>query len=124
MSDISVSGASEEAILADATGQPATDHETHPGEAGHSLTDNQFVTVFLLLAAFTAIEVAVSYIDTGPFFLPVLLGLMITKYSTVVLYFMHVRFDTPIFGRLFYIGLGLAVAVYVAALSMFHFFNS
>jgi cytochrome c oxidase subunit IV len=58
----------------------------------------------------------------GPLFLPVLLGLMVVKFFTVVLYFMHIKFDNNVFGRLFYIGLGLAVFVYAAALSTFQFF--
>lgn len=95
-------------------------HEAH--DEHHGPTDRQFIVVFFILAAITAVEVAVSYIDIGPAFLPVLLGLMIVKFFTVVLYFMHIKFDNPIFGRLFYIGLGLALAVYVATLASFQFF--
>ena len=58
---------------------------------------------------------AVSYIDIGALFLPVLLGLMVVKFFMVVLYFMHIKFDNKLFGRLFYIGLGLAVFVYVGS---------
>ena len=38
---------------------------------------------------------------------------MAVKFFTVVLFFMHIKFDNKIFGRLFYIGLGLAVFVYI-----------
>ena len=102
----------------------STDHGTDAAhdEHGHSPTDKQFITIFFILAAITAVEVLVSYIDIGPAFLPVLLGLMAVKFFVVVLYFMHVKFDHSLFGRLFYIGLGLAVAVYAAALSTFQFF--
>ena len=96
-------------------------HDEH-AEDHHGPSDVQFIGIFFFLAAITAIEVAVSYIDIGAAFLPVLLGLMVVKFFTVVWYFMHVKFDNPLFGRLFYIGLGLAVAVYVAALTTFHFF--
>ena len=88
----------------------------------HGPTDKQFIAIFFFLAAITAVEVLVSYVDIGPAFLPVLLGLMIVKFFTVVWYFMHIKFDHQLFGRLFYIGLGLAVAVYVAMLSTFQFF--
>ena len=97
-----------------------TDDAAHDNH--HGPTDKQFVGIFFALAAITAVEVAVSYLDIGPLFLPVLLGLMIVKFFTVVWYFMHVRFDAKIFGRLFYIGLGLAVVIYVAMLSTFQFF--
>jgi cytochrome c oxidase subunit 4 len=49
---------------------------------------------------------------------------MAVKFFTVVLFFMHIKYDAKIFGRLFYIGLGLAVFVYVVALFTFHFFSS
>jgi cytochrome c oxidase subunit IV len=94
----------------------------HDAHDHHGPTDKQFITVFFILAAITAVEVAVSYLDIGAAFLPVLLALMVVKFFTVVLYFMHVKFDAKIFGQLFYIGLGLAVGVYIAALATFQFF--
>jgi len=35
---------------------------------------------------------------------------------------MHLKFDNKVFSWMFYAGLFLAVGVYVAALSTFHFF--
>jgi cytochrome c oxidase subunit 4 len=49
---------------------------------------------------------------------------MAVKFVLVVLFFMHLKFDSAIFGRLFWSGFFLAVLVYVAALSTFHFFLS
>ena len=72
----------------------------------------------------TAVEVTLSYIDVGPIFLPALLILMVAKFFTVVSYFMHLKFDNQLFSLLFYLGLGLAVFVYAAALSTFHFFSN
>jgi cytochrome c oxidase subunit 4 len=92
-------------------------HDNH-----HGPTDKQFIGIFFFLAAVTGLEVLISYIDVGPAFLPLLLGLMAVKFFTVVWYFMHIKFDAKIFGRLFYIGLGLAVVVYTGALSTFQFF--
>jgi hypothetical protein len=48
---------------------------------------------------------------------------MVVKFFTVVLVFMHVKYDNKIFGRLFYIGLGLASFVYLVALLTFRFFG-
>jgi cytochrome c oxidase subunit 4 len=96
----------------------------HHAHDGHSPSDSTFVKTFFFLAAVTALEVAISYIDIGAAFLPILLGLMILKFFTVVLVFMHVRYDAKIFGRLFYIGLALAVVVYVSMLMTFLFFDS
>ena len=64
------------------------------------------------------------YLDIGPLFVPTLLLLMSVKFLLVVLFFMHVKFDAPIFGRLFWTGLGLAVAVYLAALATFQVFSN
>lgn len=107
--------------MTDTLETPSSQDE-HAADGHHSPTDKQFVTIFFILAAITVVEVAITYIDIGPLFLPVLLSLMAVKFFTVVLYFMHIRFDNKLFGRLFYIGLGLAVFVYGAALSTFQFF--
>ena len=52
-----------------------------------------------------------------------LLILMVIKFVMVVSYFMHLKFDNPLFSWLFYAGLLLAVGVYVAALATFEFFR-
>ena len=98
--------------------EEAGEHEDH-------WTDLKYVQLALALAVITAIEVALSYMvdDLGPVFLPLLLILMAIKFFSVVLFFMHLKFDSRLFSILFYMGLGLAVAVYVAALFTFQFFN-
>jgi cytochrome c oxidase subunit IV len=103
------------------TGQEHTDE--HAGEEGHGATDNQYIVIALILAAITAGEVTLSYIDVGPIFIPALLILMAIKFFMVVMYFMHLKFDNRIFSVLFYTGLGLAVFVYIVALTTFHFFT-
>ena len=93
------------------------------GEHQHGATDKQYIIIALILAAITAAEVSISYIDVGPIFLPALLIMMVAKFVTVVSYFMHLKFDSRIFSFLFYLGLLLAVFVYIAALATFHFFD-
>jgi cytochrome c oxidase subunit 4 len=100
----------------------------HPGDGGdheHGLTDFGYVKVALFLGVVTAAEVVMSYtIDFwGPIFLPLLLLLMAIKFFVVVLFFMHLRFDNRLFSVMFYMGLGLAVGVYIAALFTFKFFS-
>jgi cytochrome c oxidase subunit 4 len=97
--------------------------EHHEEEAEH-LTDNRYITIALILAVITAAEVAASYLDLGPVFIPMLLILMAIKFFTVAGYFMHLRFDNRIFTWLFYAGLFLAVGVYVAALLTFKYFQA
>ena len=74
----------------------------------------------------TAVEVALSYMvdDLGALFLPILLVLMAIKFFAVVLFFMHLRFDNRLFSLLFYMGLGLAVTVYLVTLFTFRFFDA
>jgi cytochrome c oxidase subunit IV len=45
-----------------------------------------------------------------------LIPMMIIKFGIVCAYFMHLRFDNPLFRRVFVFGLILAVVVYVAIL--------
>lgn len=108
-------------------GHGPTDHQA-TGAAGHEehhgLTDLQYVQVAAILAVITGLEVSLTYIDIGAVFLPALLVLMVIKFFTVVLYFMHLKFDNRIFTVLFYMGLFLAVFVYVVALFTFQFFSS
>ena len=111
----------------EATPEPALrediDADTY-GEGHHGATDRQYILIAVILAAMTAMEVTLSYVDVGPIFLPALLILMVAKFLTVVSYFMHLKFDNKIFSFMFYLGLILAVLVYSAALSTFHFFGS
>ena len=97
--------------------------EHHEAPAGEAHSDLVYVKVAAVLAALTGLEVAASYsVWLGKAGLWLLLTMMVIKFFTVVLYFMHIKYDAKVFGRLFYTGLFLAIGVYVAALSTFHFF--
>jgi cytochrome c oxidase subunit IV len=98
-------------------------HDSHDGK--EHWTDLQYVQLALALAVVTAVEVLLSYIkdDMGWVFLPALLLLMAIKFFAVVMYFMHLKFDNRLFSLMFYMGLFLAVGVYVAALMTFKFFS-
>ena len=101
-----------------------TENEADAAHDGH-WSDLKYVQLALALAVITGLEVAISYmVDAlGALFLPLLLGLMLIKFFSVVLYFMHLRFDHRLFSIMFYMGLGLAVGVYTAALLTFEFFS-
>jgi len=100
----------------------AAEHEDAGVHAGHGPSDSFFIKTALVLAAITALEVAASYIELGVMFLPILIGLMLIKFFAVVLIFMHVKYDTKIFGQMFWIGLSLAFFVYLVMLLTFQFF--
>jgi len=103
-------------------------HDSHTDGEAHEehWTDLQYIKLAILLAVVTAVEVWLSYAkdDLGPVFLPALLILMAFKFFAVVLFFMHLRFDNRLFSILFYMGLFLAVGVYIVALFTFEFFSS
>jgi cytochrome c oxidase subunit 4 len=96
-------------------GSDGETHLLHPG-------DMLYVKVALILAVLTALETSTYWIDFGSFAMPLLLILMGIKFVMVVSYFMHLKFDNPLFSFVFYSGLGLAIGVYVAALATFEFF--
>jgi cytochrome c oxidase subunit 4 len=98
------------------------DSHDQAGGHEHGMSDIGYIKVALLLAVLTAIEVSTYYVDFGPFFIPVLLILMVVKFFIVVSYFMHLKFDSKVFTWMFYSGLFLAVGVYVAFLATFKFF--
>ena len=93
------------------------------GEGQHGASDKQYILIAVILALITGAEVTLSYVDVGPVFLPALLIMMAAKFVIVVSYFMHLKFDRKIFSVMFYMGLSLAVFVYIGALATFHFFN-
>jgi cytochrome c oxidase subunit IV len=92
-------------------------HEAeHPREA-------LYVKVAAALFVLTGMEVYSSYAEwLGSAFIPILVGLMTVKFLLVVLFFMHLKFDAKIFGRLFWAGLITALVVYITALTTFHVF--
>jgi cytochrome c oxidase subunit 4 len=102
-----------------ATHEHDTDaHDDHQ----HGLSDIGYIKVAIVLAVLTAIEVSTYYVDFGPFFMPVLIILMVVKFFIVVSYFMHLKFDSKVFTWMFYSGVFLAVGVYAAFLATFKFF--
>ena len=96
--------------------------EAHePGVTAHGHpSDLQYIVVALILAVVTGIEVAVYYVTSlKDALVPILLVLSLIKFVMVVLWFMHLRFDSRIFRRLFVTGLILAIAVYLIVLTTF-----
>jgi cytochrome c oxidase subunit IV len=89
----------------------------HPGP-------RQYVMVAVVLAVLTGLEVALFYLDflPSPAVVASLLILMTLKFALVVLWFMHLRFDSGIYKRLFVAGLALALSVFLIVLVTFGVF--
>jgi cytochrome c oxidase subunit 4 len=66
----------------------------HEGFA-HVVPIPVLLAVFVSLMVLTVITVGVTYIDLGSLNLWIALGVATAKGSLVVLYFMHLRYDSP-----------------------------
>ncbi len=106
-----------------------TDNE--PAEApvghGHDLpSDAQYVKITLILAFITVLEVGTYFIEeaTTTLLVGILVPMMIVKFLIVAGYFMHLKYDNPIFRRVFLFGLFLSVVVFGVMLTTFGFFSS
>ena len=87
--------------------------------AGHP-TWKTYVLVGAILTIITAIEVAIFYIpQMASVIVPVLLTLSAAKFVIVVLFYMHLKFDSPIFRRVFFAPLLLAALVVIGMIILF-----
>jgi cytochrome c oxidase subunit IV len=92
--------------------------EHHPGP-------RQYVNIAIILAIITAAEVAIYYISAlDDFLVPLLIVFSAIKFILVVSWFMHLKFDSRVFRRLFVAGLVLAFAVFGIVLSTFFFHSA
>ncbi len=100
-------------------GQAATSHA--PGAEAHDHPSWKFyVMIGTILTIITAAEVAVFYIPAlRPVLVPILLILSTTKFALVVMFYMHLKFDSPIFSGVFVFPLILATLVVIALIVLF-----
>jgi cytochrome c oxidase subunit 4 len=91
-----------------------------PHEHGHP-SPGQYIKVAVFLAVVTAVEVGAYYVAGLPdsVLSAALLLMMFVKFAFVGMWFMHLRFDSPLFRRLFIVGIFLALAVYTVVLVSF-----
>src|SRR5688500_17863477 len=89
-------------------------HHDHPGQA-------KYIKIAIILAVITAVEVVFSYWEAVEDFLaPSLIAMSIVKFAIVVAYFMHLKFDSRLFRRLFVAGIALAIFCFTIVLTTFH----
>jgi cytochrome c oxidase subunit IV len=85
----------------------------HPGP-------KEYVKIAVALAIVTLLEVAIYYVDfLRPALVPLLLVFSTIKFALVVLWFMHLRFDSRLFMRLFVTGVILALSIFAVAFFLF-----
>ena len=102
----------------------AAEHEVDETVHNHP-TDLQYVKIALFLAALTALEVGTYFWEgaSTTALVLVLFPMMIIKFAVVTGYFMHLKYDNPIFKRVFVFGLVLATIVYMIAMFTFAYFD-
>ncbi|HJS72299.1 MAG TPA: cytochrome C oxidase subunit IV family protein [Acidimicrobiia bacterium] len=87
----------------------------------HHPTPGQYWKIAGFLAAVTALEVAMFYIDRqfglGVLNAAILLGASALKFVVVVGWFMHVRYEKPMISRFFAAGFVLACSLYLVVLA-------
>ena len=95
-----------------------------PGVEEHYPDEGQYIKVALILFVITMGEVGIYYVTGARQAVTTLmLVMMAVKFALVALYFMHLRFDSKLFRRLFVTGIILAIAVYIIALTSLHVFS-
>lgn len=101
---------------------PGAAHDTAEGGTHHAHpTELQYIKIACILALITGAEVAIYYIKAlEGVLVPLLILFSLVKFSMVVMWFMHLRFDNRLFRRLFVTGVCLALFVFTAVLTTFH----
>ena len=92
----------------------------HPQQAGEGAHPGplEYTRIGLILAVITAVEVGAFYLGIAQWALvTILVVLSAVKFSLVVLWFMHLRFDSGLFSWVLVGGLILASALFVVVLS-------
>lgn len=62
--------------------------------SGHVSPVRLYLGIFAALMVFTAITVAVAFVNLGPLNFPVALSIAIVKATLVILFFMHVKYSS------------------------------
>jgi cytochrome c oxidase subunit 4 len=94
--------------------------DSHPTEHAHPKS-LLYVQIAVILAIITGAEVAVWYQPSmRGILVPILLVLSAVKFSLVVSFYMHLRYDSKLFTAVFSGPLALAFAVVIALVSLFH----
>lgn len=102
---------------------PTAEAPREEEELSHHPSPRKYVWVAIILAVVTAIEVAIYYIpaisERPGLLVTSLLVFAVIKFVMVGGYFMHLKYDSPVFRRFFITGLILALVVFGIVLAYF-----
>ena len=92
---------------------------TMPAERPHATTVT-YLTVAAVLTVLTILEVGAFYVPQfKPILVPSLLTLSAAKFSLVVMFYMHLKFDHKLFRAVFVLPLAIAAAVIIGLMFLF-----
>ncbi|PYM94507.1 MAG: cytochrome C oxidase subunit IV [Candidatus Rokuibacteriota bacterium] len=92
---------------------------TDERRGGEHATVGTYIRVALVLTGVTALEVGVIYVrQLAPIVVPLLLAMSAAKFALVVLFFMHLRYDSRVLTLVFVGPLILAAGLAVALMTL------
>ncbi len=103
--------------------------EPHPAPVSGGRTvrhpsPKEYIRIALILGVVTSGEVAVYYVESvRSLLIPLLFLFAAIKFTLVVLWFMHLRFDSRTYARFFMMGLAGAVTLFIIVLLTFSAFS-
>jgi cytochrome c oxidase subunit 4 len=93
---------------------------TTDDSAAHYPAPRTYWIIAFILAAVTAIEVGIAYVEgLSGWVAPLLIILGAIKFGIVVAFFMHLKFEKPLMKSLFLIGVFGAIILFVVVLATF-----
>lgn len=108
-------------------------HQREPAEVDHAHehpSDLKYIKIAIILAVITALEVGTYFWEdifgshpSTTALVVSLFPMMIAKFAIVIGYFMHLKYDNPLFKRIFVFGLVLAIVVFTVVFFAFEFFD-
>jgi len=104
---------------------PGSETQTPAAHSGRHPGPREYIRIAIILGVITAAEVAIYYIEGAKdFLIPLLFFFSFVKFTLVVLWFMHLRFDSRTYARFFVMGLAGAVTLFLIVLLIFQVFSS
>ena len=96
-----------------------------PVHAGRHPGPKEYIRIALVLGVITALEVAIYYIEGAQdYLIPMLFFFSFVKFTLVVLWFMHLKFDSRTYARFFVMGLAGAITLFLIVLLTFQVFSN
>lgn len=96
--------------------------EAHAMEEAHHPGPGTYAVVAVILTVVTLIEFGAFYWEAvQPILVPMLLVLSAVKFALVVMFYMHLKFDSAVYTRLLASGIVVGAGVLLALMGLFFY---